>query len=43
MIVSGDREEEVHYLANQVGITEVFAGQTPEQKLVIVREASANG
>jgi heavy metal translocating P-type ATPase len=38
MIVSGDRESEVRYLAEQVGITEVRAGQTPEQKVAIVRE-----
>jgi heavy metal translocating P-type ATPase len=38
MLVSGDRESEVRYLADQVGITEVRAGQTPEQKLAIVRE-----
>jgi heavy metal translocating P-type ATPase len=37
MIVSGDRESEVRYLAEQVGITEVRAGQTPEQKVDIVR------
>jgi P-type E1-E2 ATPase len=37
MIVSGDRESEVRYLAEQVGITEVHAGQTPEQKVDIVR------
>lgn len=43
MIVSGDREQEVRYLADKVGITEVFAGQTPEQKLVIVREETARG
>jgi heavy metal translocating P-type ATPase len=41
MIVSGDRESEVRYLADQVGITEVFAGQTPEQKLAIVRQETA--
>jgi heavy metal translocating P-type ATPase len=38
MIVSGDREPEVRYLAEQVGITEVHAGQTPEQKVEIVRQ-----
>jgi heavy metal translocating P-type ATPase len=38
LLVSGDRESEVHYLAEQVGITEVYASQTPEQKLEIVRE-----
>jgi heavy metal translocating P-type ATPase len=37
MLVSGDRESEVRYLAEQVGISEVHAGQTPEQKLTIVR------
>jgi heavy metal translocating P-type ATPase len=38
MLVSGDRESEVRYLADQVGITEVYAGQTPEQKLQLVRD-----
>jgi heavy metal translocating P-type ATPase len=38
MLVSGDRESEVRYLADQVGISEVRSGQTPEQKLEIVRE-----
>ncbi len=37
MIVSGDRESEVRYLAEKVGITEVYASQSPEQKLEIVR------
>jgi heavy metal translocating P-type ATPase len=38
LLVSGDRESEVRYLAEQVGIAEVYAGQSPEQKLEIVRE-----
>jgi P-type E1-E2 ATPase len=38
MLVSGDRESEVRYLAEQVGIAEIHAGQTPEQKLAIVRD-----
>ncbi len=38
MLVSGDRESEVRYLAEKVGITEVHAAQSPEQKLAIVRE-----
>lgn len=38
MLVSGDRESEVKYLAEEVGIDQVFAQQTPEQKLQIVRE-----
>ncbi|GAA5496834.1 copper-transporting P-type ATPase [Rubritalea halochordaticola] len=36
MIVSGDRNSEVSYLAKQVGITEVHAQQSPEEKLDIV-------
>lgn len=38
MIVSGDRESEVRYLAELVGIDEVHFSQSPEQKLAIVRE-----
>jgi heavy metal translocating P-type ATPase len=37
LLVSGDRESEVRYLAEQVGITEIFAEQSPEQKLALVR------
>ena len=43
MIVSGDRESEVRYLAERVGIKVVHAGQTPEQKLEIVRGSAAPG
>jgi heavy metal translocating P-type ATPase len=35
LLVSGDRESEVRYLADRVGITEVHAAQTPEQKVAI--------
>jgi heavy metal translocating P-type ATPase len=38
MLVSGDRESEVRYLADKVGIQEVRASQSPEQKLALVRE-----
>jgi heavy metal translocating P-type ATPase len=38
LLVSGDRESEVTYLAKKVGITEVHASQSPEQKLALVRE-----
>lgn len=38
MLVSGDRESEVQYLANQLGINEVFASQSPEEKLHIVTQ-----
>ena len=41
MIVSGDRLSEVRYLAAQVGITEVHADTSPEEKLAIVRRESA--
>jgi heavy metal translocating P-type ATPase len=41
MLVSGDRESEVRYLAGQVGITEIHAEQSPEEKLVIVRRETA--
>lgn len=38
MLVSGDRESEVVYLANLLNIKEIHASQSPEQKLAIVRE-----
>jgi heavy metal translocating P-type ATPase len=38
LLVSGDREVEVRYLAEKVGITEVYASQSPEQKLALVQE-----
>ena len=38
LLVSGDRESEVRYLAGAVGISEIYAGQSPEQKVAIVRE-----
>jgi heavy metal translocating P-type ATPase len=38
LLVSGDRESEVRYLAEKVGISEVYAGQSPEQKLSLVRK-----
>lgn len=51
MIVSGDRDQEVQYLADQVGMgqadaiqgvaTELHAGQSPEQKVEIVRKETA--
>lgn len=36
MIVSGDRASEVNYLANEVGIKDVRASQSPEQKVAVV-------
>ncbi len=41
LLVSGDRESEVRHLAAQVGITEVHASQSPEQKLALVRAETA--
>jgi heavy metal translocating P-type ATPase len=41
MLVSGDRAEEVRYLAERVGITEIHGGQSPEDKVRIVREQAA--
>ena len=43
MLVSGDRESEVKYLAESVGITEVHAGKSPEEKVAIVKEETARG
>ncbi|MGZ8160781.1 MAG: heavy metal translocating P-type ATPase [Methylobacter sp.] len=37
MLVSGDRESEVRFLADQVGIQHVYFSQSPEQKLELVR------
>ncbi len=41
MLVSGDRASEVQYLADRVGIREVHASQSPEEKLAIVRRETA--
>jgi heavy metal translocating P-type ATPase len=41
LLVSGDRASEVDYLARKVGINEVLAGQSPEQKLALVHEETA--
>lgn len=43
LLISGDRSSEVGYLANRVGISEVFAGASPEEKLEIVRAEGTNG
>lgn len=41
LILSGDRDTEVQYLAEIVGIKDVHAGLTPEQKLRIVQDRTA--
>jgi heavy metal translocating P-type ATPase len=38
MLLSGDRESEVRYLARRVGISDVYYGKTPEEKVEIVAE-----
>ena len=37
LLLSGDREAEVRYLAGEVGITEVLASQSPEEKVAVVK------
>ncbi len=41
LIVSGDRDQEVRRLAQQVGITELHSAQSPEDKVAIVRKEAA--
>lgn len=41
LLISGDRESEAQYLADKVGIKEVYAGQSPEEKLELVRKETA--
>jgi heavy metal translocating P-type ATPase len=41
LLVSGDRESEVRYLAEHVGIEEVYAGRTPEEKVEITRQETS--
>jgi heavy metal translocating P-type ATPase len=41
MLVSGDRQSEVKYLAESVGIAEVHAGKSPEEKVAIVKTETA--
>lgn len=43
MIISGDRESEVRYLADRVGIEEMHAGVSPEGKLAIVEKHNQRG
>ena len=41
ILLSGDRNEKTRKLANELGIDEVIAEQTPQQKLDIITELSA--
>lgn len=37
ILLSGDRSQEVEYLAKQMGISRIFAGKSPEEKVAIVQ------
>src|SRR6516165_12681504 len=41
LIVSGDRDEEVRRLAQDVAITEVYSAKSPEDKIAIVRDEAS--
>ncbi len=41
LLVSGDRESEVRYLADVLGIREVHASKSPEEKVEIVRQETS--
>jgi heavy metal translocating P-type ATPase len=41
LLVSGDRDEEARFLAQEVGIQEVHAGKSPEDKVEIARRETA--
>jgi heavy metal translocating P-type ATPase len=41
LLLSGDQESEVSYLARRVGITEALSGKSPEEKLEIVRREAS--
>jgi heavy metal translocating P-type ATPase len=43
ILLSGDRDTEVQYLAQQIGIVRVFSGKSPEEKVEIVRGESGKG
>ncbi len=43
LLVSGDRIEEVQYLAEHIGGLEIYASQSPEQKVEITRRETERG
>jgi len=43
VLLSGDRRSEVEHLARIVGIEQIHANMTPEEKLKLVQKASAGG
>ncbi|MFI5104212.1 MAG: heavy metal translocating P-type ATPase [Terriglobales bacterium] len=42
VLLSGDKESEVRHMAELVGIREIHSGQSPEEKLAFVKEATAH-
>ena len=40
VLLSGDRESEVRYMAQKIGISRFYSGKSPEEKVAIVREES---
>jgi len=42
-MISGDAEAEVQWVAKGLGVNEIHAGCSPEEKLAIVRQATAKG
>ncbi len=38
VLLSGDREPEVRYMAEKIGISRFYSGKSPEEKVAIVRE-----
>ncbi len=42
ILLSGDRDSEVNYLAEKLGINNYFSSQSPEQKLEIVKKETQN-
>jgi heavy metal translocating P-type ATPase len=43
ILISGDRQSEVDYLAGHVGMDEAYASVAPEEKLRMVREETSRG
>ncbi len=43
VLLSGDRPSEVNLFAENMGISHVYGGKSPEEKLAIVRELTAKG
>lgn len=41
ILLSGDRESEVRYLAQELGIKHTYSSQSPEQKLMLVRHETS--